>query len=512
MDLQVVETSPVAQPGAAASKAQPDGASLDQRFRILVESIEDYAIFMLDVQGRVQTWNAGAQRIKGYHSEEIVGRSFELFYTPDDLATGLPRVLLERAARDGRAEAEGWRVRNDGTQFWANVVITALHDDAGAVTGYAKVTRDLTERRRAEEQLRHAEERFRLLVECVVDYAIFMLGPDGRVITWNVGGERIYGYQAAEIFGQHVSVLHPQDTAELQPWEMELLCAQRDGRYESEGWRVRRDGTRFWADVVVTVIRAKDGSLVGFSKVTRDLSDRIRLEQERQRAARSVEAVRARDEFLSVASHELRTPLSSLQLEIETLKRAPGDAPPDVARRLERAFRSVRRLGEMISTLLDVSRLSAGQFTVSPEALDLTALVGEVVAGLAAQSSSAGAVLEFAGGTPVRGRWDRLRLEQVTTNLVANALRHAPGSPVAVSVHRDQETAVILVEDRGPGVPQELLPRLFERFVHGGDAPRHGGLGLGLYISHRIVTAHGGTITAENRPGGGAAFTVRLPI
>ncbi|WP_290055850.1 PAS domain-containing sensor histidine kinase [Amycolatopsis solani] len=251
----------------------------DDRFRLLVQGVLDYAIFMLDRQGRISSWNAGAERIKGYPAEEIIGQHFSVFYPPEDVAAGKPAWELEVAAAEGRLEDEGWRVRKDGTRFWANVVITALYDDRGLLKGFGKVTRDVTDRRAAEVALRESEERFRLLVQSVVDYAIFVLDPAGRISSWNAGAERIKGYSAEEIIGQHFSVFYPaEDVAAGKPaWELEVAAAE--GRLEDEGWRVRKDGTRFWANVVITALYDDRGRLQGFGKVTRDMTERRNAER-----------------------------------------------------------------------------------------------------------------------------------------------------------------------------------------------------------------------------------------
>ncbi|MDB4942560.1 MAG: two-component hybrid sensor and regulator [Labilithrix sp.] len=264
-----------------ADREQPLRSS-EERFRLLVESVEDYAIFMLDPAGIVQTWNIGAQRIKYYQASEIIGRHFSAFYRPEDRWKCARE--LEVATKEGRVEDEGWRVRKDGTLFWALVVITALREPDGRLVGFAKVTRDMTERRMAEETLRQSEERFRLLVESVKDYAIFLLDPTGHVATWNAGAERIKGYRAEQIIGQHFSKFYPEEDIRAGKCEMELDVAARDGRFEDEGWRLRSDGQRFWANVVITGLRNGSGELVGFAKVTRDLTERKRAEEERLRA------------------------------------------------------------------------------------------------------------------------------------------------------------------------------------------------------------------------------------
>jgi PAS domain S-box-containing protein len=243
-------------------------------FRVFIESVRDYALLILDTDGKITSWNRGAEAIKGWKASEIIGEHFSRFYPPESVAAGLPERELLGAEQEGRYEDESWRVRKDGTRFWANVIITALRDDDGTLIGYAKVTRDLTERRRHEETLRNSEARFRALIEGVRDYAIFMLDPAGRVTTWNVGAQQIMGYSAAEILGEHLSTFYPQDGRERELAAQELQTATLEGRFEDEGWRVRQDGSRFWASVILTAIRDPHGTLLGFSKITRDLSER----------------------------------------------------------------------------------------------------------------------------------------------------------------------------------------------------------------------------------------------
>ncbi len=251
----------------------------DESFRLLVESVRDYAIFMLDAEGTIRSWNPGARNIKGYDAGEIIGRHFSVFYTQEAIQSRHPWRELEIARKVGRFEEEGWRLRKDGSRFWANVVITPVYDGSRCHVGFAKVTRDLTARRMAEEELRRSEERFRLMVETVQDYAIFMLDPRGHILSWNLGAERIKGYTAEQAIGQHFSLFYTdEDRARGHP-EWELATAVRDGRYQEEGWRVRSDGKRFWANVVITTLRAPDGTLVGFAKVTRDLTERKMAEE-----------------------------------------------------------------------------------------------------------------------------------------------------------------------------------------------------------------------------------------
>ncbi|MGC4087740.1 MAG: PAS domain-containing protein [Polyangiaceae bacterium] len=276
--------------GSAPSRASDDSHEAlrlsEERFHQLVDAITDYAIFMLDADGYVSTWNVGAQRIKGYDAEEIVGQHFSKFYPEEQRAQGVPARILQTVRDHGRFEDEGWRVRKDGSRFWASVVITALRDVSGAVVGFAKVTRDLSERRLAEQQIRSSEERLRFLLDAVVDYALYMLDPDGRVTTWNAGAQRLKGYKASEIVGQHFEVFFPpEDIREGKPTR-ELAIARDVGRFEDEGWRLRQDGSRFWADVIVSPVRDEAGELLGFAKVTRDSDAPARSASSRAQADR----------------------------------------------------------------------------------------------------------------------------------------------------------------------------------------------------------------------------------
>ena len=261
----------------------------DEPFGRLVQTISDYAIFLLDAEGHIQTWNRGAELIKGYKAAEIIGKHFSVFYPRSAVERGWPQHELETARRIGRFEDEGWRIRKDGTRFWANVVITAMHDDQGRLLGFSKVTRDLTERRNNEERLRQSEERFRLLLEGVQEYAIFMLDTTGHVATWNAGAERLKGYTAAEIIGKHFSIFYPPEALERDWPAYEMEQAIKTGRFEDEGWRVKKDGSRFWANVVITTLRDREGVHVGFSKITRDLTERRNAEE---RLRQSEERVR----------------------------------------------------------------------------------------------------------------------------------------------------------------------------------------------------------------------------
>jgi PAS domain S-box-containing protein len=357
-------------------------------------------------------------------------------------------------------------------------------------------------------------ERLRLVVESVRDYAIFMLDADGRVATWNPGAELAKGYRAEEIIGQHIEVFYtPQDRASGLPRQL-LAAAVRDGRVENEGWRQRKDGTRFWADVVITALRDPELGLVGFAKVTRDLTERRLADEERVKLARAEEAIRLRDEFLSIASHELKTPLTSLKIQLDSLKARLTTPDEKTRRAVDRAARSADRLHHLVESLFDVSRMSTGRLTLSRQEIDLGEVLKNQIEELSYAAGRAGCSLSVTTVPGVRGCWDQLRLEQVVTNVFENAIKYSAGTPLSVSLELDlpRAEAVIEIADRGPGIPEADLLRIFDRFERAVPSRHFGGLGLGLYVSRRIVEAHGGSITASNREGGGSSFTIRLPM
>lgn len=304
--------------------------TLDGRYRTLVDAIVDYAIYMLDPDGRVISWNTGASRFKGYTEREILGEHFSRFYTDEDRASGLPKRALATAAREGRFEAEGWRVRKDGERFWAHVIIDAIRDKDGELVGYAKITRDLTERRAAEQVLRRSEEQFRLLVQGVTDYAIYMLTPNGEVSSWNPGARRIKGYEPQEIIGQHFSRFYTDEDRVAGLPVKALAIASTEGRFENEGWRIRKDGSRFWASVIIDAIRDDSGELLGFAKVTRDVTEKREAEEALQLAQRELfqaQKMEAVGQLTGGIAHDFNNLLMAVlgSLEIAKKRAAAGE-------------------------------------------------------------------------------------------------------------------------------------------------------------------------------------------
>ena len=479
-----------------------------ETFAQLVDSVRDYAIFLLDETGHVRSWNAGAQAIKGWTREEILGRHFSTFYTAADLERHWPARELEIANSQGRFEDAGWRIRKDGTPFWAGVVITALRDAEGQPRGFLKITRDLTERRREEERLRLSEERFRLLVTQVRDYAIFMLDPDGRINTWNEGAERTYGWRADEAVGRHFSLFYPPEVAASGWPDEELQLAVAQSRFENEGWRLRKDGTRFWANVVITPLHHTSGELRGFAKVVRDMTVRKRVERLEEEGRRT-------SEFLAMLGHELRNPLAPIRNAIAIL-RSPGSAPDAEEWSRDVIERQVRHLTRLVDDLLDVSRITRGLIRLNRERLDFTALVRRTVESVSHAVADRGHTLELR--LPDEALYvdgDATRLAQVVVNLLTNAIKYTPaGGRLDVMVERVMGYAVLRVRDTGVGIPAELLPRIFDLFIQGERSidRTEGGLGIGLTLVNRLVELHGGSVQAVSAgPGRGSEFIARLP-
>ena len=504
----------------------------EERFRLLVESVRDYAIFMLDADGHVLTWNAGAARFKGYAANEIIGQHFSRFYPAEALARGLPEHELKVAKAEGSFEDEGWRVRKDGSQFWANVVITAVRGPHGELLGFAKVTRDLTQRRNHEEALRQSEERFRLLVEGVSDYAILMLDANGNIATWNVGAQRIKGYTADQIIGRHFSIFYPADAIESGWPEHELQVAADKGSFVDDGWRLRSDGTRLWANVTITALRNESRQLVGFAKLTRDLTESKRaeameqagqhreeiLEAERSARMAAQRATRIKDEFLATLSHELRTPLSAILGWTQLLRKGAATIKPDdLQRAIEVIDRNAREQFQLIDDLLDLSRIMTGKVRLDLQQVSLPEIVQSAVESVEPAA--------FAKGIRLRTVLDPMdmsvtgdsgRLQQVVWNLLTNAIKFTPkGGQVQVLLQRVNSTIEVSVSDTGIGIPAGFLPHVFDRFSQrdSSTSRAYGGLGLGLAISRQLVELHGGTMRAASQgEGQGSTFFVDLPI
>jgi len=495
--------------------------TLDGRYRTLVEAIVDYAIYMLDPDGRVISWNTGASRFKGYTEREILGEHFSRFYTDEDRASGLPKRALATAAREGRFEAEGWRVRKDGERFWAHVIIDAIRDKDGELVGYAKITRDLTERRAAEQALRRSEEQFRLLVQGVTDYAIYMLTPNGEVSSWNPGARRIKGYEPQEIIGQHFSRFYTDEDRVAGLPVKALAIASTEGRFENEGWRIRKDGSRFWASVIIDAIRDDSGELLGFAKVTRDVTEKREAEEALQLAQRELfqaQKMEAVGQLTGGIAHDFNNLLMAVlgSLEIAKKRAAAGQENEEL---IDIAIQGAKRGAALTQRLLAFSRKQ----DLNLEAVDVPELVREMAVLL---ERTIGPQIEIATTYPLSlpaVLSDPNQLEAAVLNLVVNARDAMPkGGVIKIEasrrlVERDQvrdlepgEYVCLSVADEGSGMDAATLEKAITPFFTTKGIGK--GTGLGLPMVHGLMAQSGGALVLHSQEGEGTRAELWLPI
>lgn len=489
------------------------------RYRLLVDAISDYAIYMLDAGGHVASWNPGAQRFKGYRAEEIIGHHFSRFYTPEDRATGLPERALRTAATEGRFENEGWRLRKDGTRFWAHVIIDPIVSPEGEIIGYAKVTRDLTERRKAEDELRLSEERFRYLVQGVTDYAIYMLDPEGYVTNWNSGAERIKGYKADEIVGQHFSKFYTEKDREAGAPAISLETARREGRFEKEGIRLRKDGTRFWANVVIDAVHDETGKLIGFAKVTRDITERKEAEQALAQASEELmqlQKMEAIGRLTGGVAHDFNNLLMAISGSLELLrKRLPEDEKS--LRLLDNAMQGVQRGSSLTQRMLAFARRQE----LRPETVDVRALVTDITDLIGRTIGPSIEIRTVIPGELSPILVDANQLELAILNLAVNAKDAMPGGG-KLTISADETTSGetisldagryvrLTIEDTGEGMDAETLSHATEPFFTTKGVGK--GTGLGLAMVRGLTEQSGGSMTIDSEVGRGTRVTMWIPV
>jgi PAS domain S-box-containing protein len=493
-----------------------------ERLQLLVKAVKDYAIVLLSPDGTVLSWNAGAQRLTGYKEQQIIGRSHADFYTPEDLALERPCLDLETAAKEGKIESEGWFVKKDGSRFWALTVIEPVYDQ-GDVIGFAFVTRDLTERRNALNALRESEQSFRRLVEAVVDYAIFQLDRNGIVTTWNPGAQHIKGYEAAEIIGKHFSCFYTEeDQAKGVPQQV-LATAAREGRFEAESWRVRKDGSRFFASVVIDPIFDADGALVGFAKITRDVTDRMKNQlalkeaQEQLAVAQKMEAV---GQLSGGIAHDFNNLMMIVLGNLETAQRNASDNP-HLQRSLKNAMRGAQRATSLTSRLLAFSRRQP----LNPKPVSLNDFLQGAV-DFIKRSLGETIDVESVGSD---GLWlvevDPNHLETALLNLAINARDAMPeGGKLTVEARNTSidstycrtnpeftagQYVAISVSDTGHGMTADVLGRAFEPFFTTKQTGQ--GTGLGLSQVYGFVKQSGGQVKIYSEPSHGTTVKIYLP-
>jgi PAS domain S-box-containing protein len=501
-------------------QAQRDIIEGERRFRILVEGVIDYAIYMLDPSGIITNWNPGAERMKGYSADEILGQHFSKFYTKEDRASGLPARVLEVAAREGRYEAEGWRVRKDASRFWASVIVDAIRSEDGALQGFAKVTRDITERRAALEILRESERQFRLLVEGVAEYAIYMLDPNGIVVSWNAGAQRITGYTADEIIGHHFSRFYTEPDRSAGVPARALYTATQERRFEAEGWRVRKDGSVFWANVVIAPIGGETGELVGFAKITRDTTEQrnTQLElQEAQRQRAHAQRMDALGQLTGGVAHDFNNLLMIVSGHIRTIQKA-ATADPKVSRAANAIAHAAQRGAALTRQLLTFSRRQ----TINPKVFQIAERV-----------SGSRAMLESSVGSAVRlsvaidteiwpVKVDESEFELALVNLALNARDAMPkGGALIITAEnvtlttKDTlsgiagEFVALRITDTGSGIAPDVLPKVFDPFFTTKEIGK--GSGLGLSQVHGFAHQSGGTVQIDSQVGRGTTVTIYLP-
>jgi PAS domain S-box-containing protein len=497
----------------------PQNMADESRFQLLVAGISDYAIYMLNPEGIVTSWNAGAQRFKGYTADEIIGEHFSRFYTDEDRKNGLPARALDIALKEGKFEAEGWRVRKDGTQFWTSVVIDPIYDTKGQHIGFAKITRDVTERKLAQEALRQSEQRFRMLVQGLTDYALYMLSPTGEVTNWNAGAERIKGYTADEVVGTSFARFHTPEDQQAGLPAVALATAAREGRFEREAWRVRKDGSRFWAHVIIDAIYNDDGTLAGFAKITRDITEKKEAAEALERANAALfqsQKMEAIGQLTGGIAHDFNNLLSVINsgLEILPLKTAePGDL-----KIVDSMKRAVDRGATLTQQLLSFAR----QQPLRPEKYNLNSVINGFESVLRrAGNSSIAFNIDLAPDLSMV-MVDVPRFETALLNLVVNARDAMPdGGKISIDTSNvtlaDQQVSglaagayvKVSVSDTGSGMPPEVIARAFEPFFTTKEVGK--GTGLGLSQVYGFMSQSGGGVDIASTLGQGTTINLYLP-
>lgn len=498
-------------------------------FKYLVSNVNDYAIFALDIDGTILTWNRGSQYLHGADENEVIGKKFGVFYQELDQKNGLPSLDLKRAQETGSVTVERHRFRKDGSRFWAEIKIDKMFDDNNNQIGYAVIVHDLSDKKDAEASrlaLAKSDETFNLLVAAVKDYAIFLLSPQGNILTWNEGARRNKGYESYEIIGRHFSTFYTQESKESGHPQWELEQAKEKGQYDEEGWRVRKDGSMFWASVSITAVKNREGHLTGFVKVTRDLTERREFELSLKRAVIAAESARdeaeranrLKSEFVATISHEIRTPMSGLIGLAELLMHEPDSE--EVAEMAKRIFNSSSRLLTVLNDLLDFSKLESGKVSIETIAFSPRTVVHDVVNLVSplAQPKSLALETKIGKDVPEFVFADENKVRQVLTNLLHNAIKFTSKGKVKISVSNEiiEQTPVVkfTVTDTGIGIREEHKSMMFEPFIQADPSStrKFGGTGLGLSISRHYVTLMGGIIGLESTEGKGSTFWFTIPL
>jgi PAS domain S-box-containing protein len=493
----------------------------EMRFRLLIDAVVDYAIYMIDPDGIITSWNAGAKRFKGYEEAEILGQHFSRFYTPEDRKAGLPQRALDTAINEGRFEGEGWRVRKDGTHFWSHVVIDPIFDPSGKLLGFAKITRDLTDRKMAEEILKQSEQQFRLLVQSVTDYAIYMLAPDGRLTNWNPGAQRIKGYRPEEVIGQHFSIFYTPEDREAGEPQRTLDIATREGRFENKAWRVRKDGTRFFAHVVVDPIWGDTGTLLGFAKITRDITEVTQaqqaLEQTRE-ALFQAQKMQAIGQLTGGIAHDFNNLLTVILGNLEIVRKRAAD-DPRITRLLDNATQGALRGVSLTQRMLAFARRQE----LKTEPVEISTLI-QGITGLLRSSLGPSVSIEACFAPELElVMADVNQLELAVLNLATNARDAMPdGGKLLISARMEEvsdQTKLSLaagryvclsVTDTGEGMDDATLSLAMDPFFTTKGVGK--GTGLGLSMVHGFTEQLGGRFILKSQQNAGTTAELWLPV
>ncbi len=489
----------------------------EERYHRMIAEVEDYAIILLGLDGTVMNWNRGAEKIKGYTAQEAIGQNFSIFYRQEDLQSGLPQRLIETATRENKASHEGWRIRRDGSLFWASVVITALHDHEGNVFGFSKVTRDLTERKLAEERqqlfseelmakselLRLSEQQYHRMIAEVEEYSIILLGLEGTIMNWNKGAEKIKGYKETEALGQNFAIFYtPEDRRDNLPDRL-LAEAREQGKAIHEGWRIRKDGTRFWGSTVITALHSEENKVIGFSKVTKDLSERKAYEDRISRQNKQLE------EYAYVASHDLQEPLRKIQIFSELLQENL-DNRELALKNLSKITASAARMGSLIRDVLAYAQVGDSKELFRD--VDLNVILANIENDFELTLREKNAKIIYKDLPVIYAL--PIQIQQLFSNLISNSLKFNDSEPVVEIKYEGKNTAApgfhrISLTDNGIGMSPEFAGKAFHMFSRmDKNLP---GTGIGLALCKKIVETHEGNLTVEPRNEGGSRFSIDLP-